>query len=339
MSLNHTALFPADRATAVNAALEKAFGSAVVSESVLLTGGLSAAAVYKIMVDDRPYVMKLAIPGNHTTEVSFERIALAAKAGIAPSLHYINPEEGIIISGFVDSKPVRHIFGGTTLAEKLAEAVKKIHAIPYTVPGDDMKVTIDQIVEGFRQNKMLTGPIPDECLALYEKAKRAYPWQDADKVFSHNDLNPSNILCDGANIWIIDFDTAFLNDRYIDLAGVANFFIYSPEQEAVFLETYFGVVTPYQTARFYVMRQISRIIYSLMMLQLAGQNKAAGHEVDQQMESVFLKDIGPLIGSGKLSLATYEGQLLYGKALMHEAVLQMRSERFDEALLLLENNK
>ncbi|NLR77327.1 phosphotransferase [Chitinophaga eiseniae] len=335
MSLNYSNIFPADRTATITTALENTFGNAVISEATLLTGGLSAASVYKIVADNRPYVMKLDIPHAYTSADPFEKIARASAAGIAPPLHYKNEEAGIIISEFVENKPIRSIFSGETLAVKLAEAVKKIHTIPYAVPGGDLQETIDHLLAGFHHNNILSGPVPDECLKQYEKIKTSYPWHDTDKVFSHNDLNPSNILCDGKVVWIIDWDTAFVNDRYLDLASVANFFIYSPDQEAAFLKTYFSEVNDYHISRFYVMRQISRIIYAVMMLQLAAQAKPADYAHDQQMEGVFLKDVGPLLGSGALSLATYEGQFMYGKALMNEAVQQMCTGRFEDALVLL----
>ncbi|NLU93295.1 phosphotransferase [Chitinophaga sp. Ak27] len=338
MSLNYSNIFPADRVPAVTTALENAFGRAVISEAILLTGGLSAASVYKIIADNRPYVMKLDIPHAYTSADPFEKIARASAAGIAPPLHYKNEEAGIIISEFIENKPIRSFFSGEALAVKLAEAVKKIHMIPYAVPGGNLQETMDHLLAGFRRNNILSGPVPDECLRRYEEIKASYPWHDTDKVFSHNDLNPSNILCDGTAIWIIDWDTAFVNDRYLDLASVANFFIHGPEQEAAFLKTYFGEVNDYHISRFYVMRQISRIIYAVMMLQLAAQAKPADYAHDQQMEGVFLKDVGPLLGSGALSLATYEGQLMYGKALMNEAVQQMCTVRFEDALVLLKRH-
>lgn len=337
--LNYPNIFPADRTTAVNAALEKAFGNTVISEVTLLAGGLSGAPVYKIIAGDRPYVMKLDIPHANTAADPFVKIALAAEAGIAPPLRYMNAEAGIIISEFIENKPVRAIFNGETLAVKLAEAVKKIHAVHYDVPGSDMKESVDRILGAFLQHRILSGPVPDECLQQYERVKAVYPWADTDKVFSHNDLNPSNILCDGETVWIIDWDTAFVNDRYVDLAGVANFFVHSPQQETAFLQTYFGEVDDYKASRFYVMRQVSRIIYAMMMLQLAARAKPADHAHDQQMEGMYLKDIGPLLGSGALSLATYEGQLSYGKALMNEAVQQMRTPRFEDALHLLGSSR
>lgn len=53
------------------------------------------------------------------------------------------------------------------------------------------------------------------------------------------------------------------------------------------------------------------------------------------MEGIGLKEFGALMGSGKLSLAAYEGQLMYGEALLNEAVHQMRSPRFAISLAQL----
>ncbi|ACU60994.1 phosphotransferase family protein [Chitinophaga pinensis] len=336
MSFQFQEVFPAERTAAINVAIETAFGGAKLEDVNLLTGGLSTAPVYKLTVDNRPYVMKLDVLHVAATVDLSEKVALAAQAGIAPALLYRNVESGITISDFVENKPIRSIFTGEVLADRLAGAVKKIHAVPYTIPGDDLKATIDHILTGFRQTNILSGEIPDECLRRYAEVREIYPWQDTDKVFSHNDLNPSNILCDGQDIWVIDWNTAFVNDRYVDLAGVANFFIHMPEQEAVFLKAYFGdELDEYKKARFYVMRQISRIIYALMMLHLAAKAKPADYKHDQDVAGVLLRDVGPAIGAGKLSLATYEGQFMYGKALMHEAVQQMRTARFEASLAML----
>lgn len=338
MSLNHPEIFPSHRAAAIQTALTTTFATTP-TEITLLAGGLSAATVYKMIVADRPYVLKLEAPDARTmTTTAAEKAKLAADAGVAPGVYYRNAEEGIVISEFIENKPVRSVFSGELLAVKLAAAIKATHAISYTTPGNDMKAFIDQLLQDFRQRNILSGAIPDECLSRYEQVRAIYPWDDTDKVFSHNDLNPSNILCDGENIRIIDWDTAFLNDRYVDLAGIANFFVHTPEQEKTFLHEYFeGGANEYQFARFKVMRQISRIIYSLLMLQLASQGKPANYSHDQQMEGVTLKEVGPLIGAGKLSLATYEGQFMYGKALMNEALQQMRAAEFAQYTALLSN--
>jgi hypothetical protein len=53
-------------------------------------------------------------------------------------------------------------------------------------------------------------------------------------------LKPENILFDGSRVWLVDWEAAFLNDRYFDLAMVANFVVTNDAEENAFLQTYFG---------------------------------------------------------------------------------------------------
>lgn len=97
-------------------------------------------------------------------------------------------------------------------------------------------------------------------------------------VSSHNDLNPNNILFDGKKIWVIDWEAAFQNDRYVDLAIVAKTFVHNQEDEAIFLQTYFGEqLDEYKRARFFLMQQICRMYYAMIMLKLAAAQKPADH--------------------------------------------------------------
>ena len=331
MSQTLSHYIPASLTAAVEAALQHTFGTGEIADISTLAGGLSASQVFKIIVQDRSYVLKLDKPAPDKPALS-PNLRLAAEAGIAPPLYHQDMANGISISGFIENKPVRTALG-PKLVPELASSIKAIHGIPYHAGGSDLRETIDAMITGFENSKMLSGPVFDECFSNYERIRNCYPWNDAEKVFSHNDLNPNNILCDGERIWIIDWDASYLNDPYVDLANAANFFVHTEEQERSFLYTYFdGPADDYKTARFYIMRQVCRIIYAMLMFQLATQGKPADHLHNQDMEGISLKEFGALMGTGKISLAAYEGQLMYGKALLNEAVLQMRSPRFAASL-------
>lgn len=335
MTLLYSSAIPTERIAAIETVLVKVFNTTDVTSISLLAGGLSGSAVYKIVISGRPYVLKLTSP-NNTTEIPGS-LALAAAAGIAPALIYEDKLEGIVISDFIDNKPVRGIFAPDKLVAELGRAIKTVHETPYNDEGKDLFETVDGMIEQFRKTNMLSGALFDECFQHYETIRSRYPRTASDKVFSHNDLNPSNILCDGERIWIIDWDVAYLNDRYVDLANAANFFVQTKEQESALLNAYFnGAVDDHKMTRFYVMRQVCRIIYSLLMFQLALQQKPAGYEHDQQMEGNDLRAFGSLMALGKLSLAEYEGQFMYGKALFNEAVHQMRTPRFADAIAQFE---
>ena len=331
MSQTLSHYIPAHLTTDVEAALQHAFGASTVTDISTLAGGLSDCQVFKITIQGQPYVLKLDISSDNST--LSPNLRLAAEAGIAPPLYHQDKANGISISGFIDNKPARTALG-PRLVPELAATIKAIHGIPYSAGGSDLRETIDTMIAGFKNSKMLSGPVFDECFSNYETIRNCYPWDDMEKVFSHNDLNPNNILCDGERIWIIDWDASYLNDRYVDLANAANFFVHTEEQERTFLDIYFdGSTDDYKAGRFYIMRLVGRIIYAMLMFQLAAQSKPKDHMHNQDMEGISLKEFGALMGAGKISLAAYEGQLMYGKALLNEAVHQMRSPRFAASLV------
>jgi len=329
-------LIPDSRLPAVEAALLQTFGSDTIIGIEQLSGGLSGSGVYKLMINHRAYVVKLdapLVPRNPA-------LALASSAGIAPRLRFQDISAGITISDFIESSPVRTTFSPEKLVVELAKTIRSIHSLPCNLPGPDLQETIAAMVDGFVQSKILTGSVVQECFAHYAAIAQKYPWHDPQRVLSHNDLNSANLLCDGHKLWVVDWDAAFSNDRYVDLATAANFFIHDEEQESQFLQVYFdGQVDEYKSARFYIMRQISRIIYAILLVQVAARSKPAGDALDQEMEGNTLQAFGEWMAAGKLSMVTHEGQLMYGKAQMNEALRQMRSPRFPAALGRLRQGK
>jgi thiamine kinase-like enzyme len=60
----------------------------------------------------------------------------------------------------------------------------------------------------------------------------------------HNDLLPANILDDGNELWLVDWEYAGIGNPLFDLAGVSSNARLSDEAEAALLEAYAGPVDP-----------------------------------------------------------------------------------------------
>ena len=89
-------------------------------------------------------------------------------------------------------------------------------------------------------------------------------------VSSHNDLKPENILFDKDRVWLVDWEAAFLNDRYADLAVVASFVVTNDAEEEAYQRRYFGEAAgEYRHARFYLMHQILHMGYAAVFMLLA----------------------------------------------------------------------
>lgn len=333
-------IIPVEKIPAVENALLKAFNITDVTDITLLAGGLSASAVYKIIVNDITYVLKLDSAAPNNTNDKITCMEIAANAGIAPPVYYLNHADGISITGFIKGVPLASVFTSVeTRLQELAKTIKAIHELPLFTKENSLQDTVEGLINQFKALRMLSGPVFDECFAYYDLIRKYYPWNDADKVSSHNDLNPNNMVFDGKKIWVIDWDAAFKNDRYVDLAITANFYVANDEHEQLFLQTYFGDgLNDYNRARFFLMRQVCRLVYAMLMFKLADTSNPMGMGHDPVMEGININDVKQQIGAGKINLAGYEGQLLFGKALFNEALASMQSPRFDLSIQQLTGN-
>jgi hypothetical protein len=326
----------------VEKALLQAFNTTEISDIRLLAGGLSGSMVYKITVNNESYVLKLDSPEETAGPGTrpYTSMEIAVNAGIAPPLYYLNREDALFISKFIENQPLRAVFTSPDLLlTTIANTITAIHKMPAIPKENSLLTTVETLIRQVRESPMFTKTIFEDFFDYYDIIRKHYPWDDTDKVPSHNDLNPNNIICDGKKIWIVDWDAAFQNDRYVDLAISANFFVSNATQEKIFLEAYFGDgLSSCNSARFFIMRQITRLIYAILMFKLASSSDPAGVIDDPGLQTANMRKIGELLGTGKLSLSSYRGQLLYGKALLNEALTDMRSPRFIPSVEALANS-
>ncbi|MEN0055216.1 MAG: phosphotransferase [Mucilaginibacter sp.] len=334
-NLNNT--LPAEKLTVVENAIQNAFNTTTVEDIILLAGGLSASVVFKIVVNGQQYVLKLDSPG--IAPKKYTCMEIAANEGIAPPVYYLNKEDGVSITGFINNMPIQAVF--TTpdmLLPQLAKTIRRIHALPPFPVENSLVNTVDGLIAQFKASCMLEGAFFDKLFAYYGEIRKYYPWEDADKVSGHNDLNPNNMVFDGEKIWVIDWDAAFINDRYVDLAIMANFYVTTDDQESIFLNAYFGdSINDYNRARFFVMRQVCRIVYAMLMFKLADNTKPTDTRHNPDMQNISLNRIKEMLRAGKLSLASYDGQLLFGKGMLTEAMNDLQSSRFAFSMDQLKN--
>src|SRR5581483_9862851 len=76
---------------------------------------------------------------------------------------------------------------------------------------------LDEFLDRFQAANILPKTDNQELFTRYAQIAAVYP-HETDMASSHNDLfKPDNILFDGHRVWLVDWEAAFLNDRYADL--------------------------------------------------------------------------------------------------------------------------
>src|SRR5581483_5254427 len=181
---------------------------------------------------------------------------------------------------FVNAVP----FAATDALRRVPSALRALHALaPF--PDSPFNTTctfllnkgsmLDSFLQKFRADNIVPHSELEELLAQYDRTAAACTSLEPDLVPCHNDLfKPDNMLFDGSRLWVVDWEAAFQNDRYADLAVVANMLITNEAEEHIFLQEYFGAPSlPYQAARFYLMKQLAHMFYAMAFLSLGSADK------------------------------------------------------------------
>src|SRR5277367_2229286 len=101
-------LIAPERRDAAHAAIGAAFGARPVANLTLLKGGVSGALIYRVVVGDRAYVLRLEperVALEHR-ERGFACMTAAAAVGVAPAVRYTDPAAGIAVLEFVAARPL-----------------------------------------------------------------------------------------------------------------------------------------------------------------------------------------------------------------------------------------
>ncbi len=250
-----------------------------------------------------------------------------AVAGIAPRIWYANVEDRLLITDFVEARPFPE-----DMLPLIVPTLRTLHSLPH-FPMPQMGSYFDAangFVRRFQAAKLLPDSATEEVFRRYADVIKVYPRGQSDLVSSHNDLKPQNMRFDGSRIWLVDWESAFLNDRYVDLAIVANFFVKDEAQEEGYLNAYFGEPAgEYRRARFYLMRQVVSMFYATLLLLEASR---AGLSIDADIEVPDFREYHQELISGKVDMLTAEAKVQYGMLHLHEALRNMRTQRFEEAV-------
>jgi hypothetical protein len=255
----------------------------------------------------------------------FACMKAAAEAGLAPRVLYTNVEDGVAIIDWIETAPLPT----TQALVHLAATLRRLHALqPF--PKTFNYVTAHKIfIWRLRTAGLLPEGEIEEVFRSYERICAVYPRLDPDMVSSHMDLKPENILYDGRRVWLIDWTAAFLNDRYFDLAIVANFVVKSDPDERGYLCEYFGrPPNPYELARFFLMRQVIHMLSAAVFLLLGSTAKPIGPNNDRPL----FRDFHERIWAGEVDLADNELKIVYGQVHWEQLLENIRHPRFEESM-------
>ncbi len=323
-------MIPEAKKPAVERALREAFVVEEFEDIRQLTAGLSSALIFRIVVKDRPYLLRVILRTDAMADPTRQFACMKAgeEAGLAPRIWYTSVEDRVSITDFVNAKP----FPKAEALARIPATIRTLHALPAFPRTVNYLEAMDGFIQKFRAAKSLPETETADAFELYEQVRDVYPRNDADMVSSHNDLKPENVLFDGERVSLVDWEAAFLNDRYLDLNVVGNFLATNEAEEKELLRGYFDAEpTEYQLARFYLMRQILHMSYTAVFFAFGGSSTP----VDTTANLRDYREFHDRAWSGEIILAGSEAKIEYARVHLKEALAEMHAPRFAEAMRIV----
>jgi hypothetical protein len=323
-------MIPEEKDAAVARAMREAFSVTEFADIRRMTQGLSSDLVFRIVVGGASYLLRIMtrIDERLDPERIFACMSSAASAGLTPRVRYCNAADGISITDFVEAVP----FPATQALTQLPGRLRCLHDLPPFPKAFNYVTAHNGFIWRFRKANLLPKGEIEEVFPRYEQVCATYPRLDSDMVSCHMDLKPENILFDGQHVWLVDWQAAFVNDRYFDLAVAANFLLTNDADELMYLEQYFGQrPNEYQRARFFLMRQVVHMFYATVFLLLG----AAGKQIDQSGRLSSFREFHRRIWAGEVNLADNDLKILYGSVHWEQLLQNMRQAQFEEALRIV----
>jgi aminoglycoside phosphotransferase (APT) family kinase protein len=339
-------MIPELKKAAVARALTETFGVSECEDIRRLnTEKHTSAYAFRIVVRERPYLLRVITRTDANTDPTrqFTCMKIAAEAGLAPRVLYTSIEDRVSLIDFVQARPLP----ASEAAVRLAVTLRALHALPPfpallndydTSPTFLLRRTPlrDGFIQRFQDARILPPSETGELIQLYAQVAGVYRRDDSDLVSSHNDLKPENLVFDGERVWLVDWEAAFQNDRYSDLAVMANFVVTNDAEEQIYLRTYFGEsVDEYRLARYYLMRQVVHMFYT-MAFMLSG---SAGRPVELALNAAAFRAFHDRMWAGDVSLADVGTKVEYGKIHLNQLLENTRGRRFQEALQIVSDRQ
>ena len=330
-------MIPQEKSAAVTLGLNETFGVTEFEDILDLTERPGSNRAFRIIVRGSAYLLRINTrPGDMARH--FTCMQAAADAGLAPRVRYASIEDRISITDFVEAVPL----AAPDALVRIPAALRILHALP-PFPGASFNTTctfllnkgpaLDGFLQTFRASSILPENETEELLARYQQVAAVYSRLDSDLAPGHNDLfKPDNMLFDGNRLWLVDWEAAFQNDRYADLAVVANMIVSNESEERTYLQEYFGELTDeYQRARFYLMRQLAHMFYTMAFLSPG----SSGKPLDRSEPVPGYNDFQRRFWAREVSLADNQAKTVFGRVHWGQLSQNMRQARFDEALRIV----
>ena len=276
--------------------------------------GLSGAGVYRVDAGGAAYALKVGDAELAPWRPRVQLQQAASAAGVAPRVVHVDAARRAVVSELVaDRGLIPRLASPSTRDAAIAEVgrvLARVHALPIPagLPVMDGRALVAQLAGE------LAGAAPAAALdAMARVAGESVPASGRADVASHGDVNPTNLVFDGARVLLLDWDVAGVTDPYADLAAFAVFLRLDDAGCRALIGAHDGADCGELPARFRHDRRVVAAACGGMFLRLA---RAGGYASDGA--GATLAEVHARRRAGEIDLGRPDGQWQMGMALVGE---------------------
>ena len=290
-----------------------------------VAAGLSGAGVYRVDANGAAYALKISDP-HESAERWRSKLhiqQMASDAGLAPRIVHADESRRAVVSEFLvdHSFPAQFFNPATREAafRQLGETLRRVHDLPLdgTATWRDPRVMLADTARNLDGDFVVPAFVAE---AIRWGISHEPPPPDRAEVLSHNDVNPSNLLFDGARLMLLDWEVAGRNDPYYDLAAISVFFRMDADTCRKLIEIHDGTPCAELSARFLYVRRFIATLLGAVFMTLARAGGHPGAQASDTLESVMpLAEFFQQLRAGTLNIASGDGQVAFALALIKES--------------------
>jgi len=314
MNNNPIAVLPEAQRQTARSAITAVVGAAAVTAVRPVTGGVSGALVFLIEAANRRFVLRLEGPASPLRNPhQYVSMRIAAEAGIAPHIHYLDADDRVVIMDFIEDRPLQtYPGGGPGLARAIGEMLRELQALPLFPGFMDYPDIVNRVWSHVCKTGLFADGLLDPASQRLVQLRADYVLHSETYLSSHNDVLPRNVLYDGQRLWLIDWENGYRNDPLVDVATALDNFAPSPDLEEVLLLGWLGCEPDdVLRHRLVMMRALTRLFYAGVLFSASALAPRA--KPDASLFAPGLAEFEQAIRNGRLRPETPETSHVLGK--------------------------
>lgn len=262
-----------------------------------LKGGRSEAKLYRFDLHKHSYVLRL-LPPHAGPLTRMHQITLAKQAGelaFGPKIHFVDTQMNGMIMEFIPGRTVEESdFKDISCLTKFTKFLQRLHRSIVNLP---LAVSPFKRFRDFNlkleNRNTISPPRLSEVIALMKDLEAIFQSLPINKVPSHLDLHPLNIMLCGNHFFLVDWVNGGMSDPYFDLATFSIFHGLNEEKAMLFLTHYFERdPTDLEWNRFIIAQPIRLFVIASALFSSDFDSSMSYEELSRDISLPSLSDFG-----------------------------------------------